>query len=94
MDIRNVTEFRNYIVANQLASLSRDIEAVVICVADYERGCSCWKAGDRDKIYANCKGLYVRAVQTISRQFAPQFTGPARTTITFLQDGVQISKVG
>ena len=95
MDIRNVTEFRNFVNANQLNGLSKEIQAVTICVTDYERGCSCWKGSDRQKIYDNCKALYIRAVGIITTQFASQFIEktPDRRVI-FSQDGVPLGSVG
>lgn len=94
MDIRNVTEFKNYVMANKLASLSRDIESVVICLTDYERGCSCWKAGDRQKIYDNCRALYIRTAQMIERQLGQQFAAAAGGSIRFSEGGIVIARVG
>lgn len=94
MNIRNATEFRNFTNANQLNGLHNYIAAVGICIADYERGCSCWKAGDREKIYSNCKALYVRAVGLVMAQYAANFLAktPDRR-IFFSQDGVSIGEV-
>lgn len=94
MDIRNITEFRNFVDRNGLRSLHHDIEAVSICVADYERGCSCWNAGDRDKVYNNCKCLYLKSVGISIRQFAPQFLAASQgQAINFLQDGNLIGSI-
>lgn len=73
MTIRNVTEFRNFVNNNQLKGLSSDIDAVVSCVMDYERGCSCWNNNDRQKTYNNCKMLYQKAVSSISTTFKAHF---------------------
>jgi hypothetical protein len=73
MDIRNVTEFRNFVNSNQLRGLHKDIEAVSICVMEYERECNCWKNNDRQKIYENCKSLYTKAVGTVINSFKPHF---------------------
>jgi len=95
MDIRNVTEFRNFVNANQLNGLSKEIQAVTICITDYERGCSCWKEGDRQKIYDNCKALYIRAVGIITSQFSSQFVEKTPDKrVNFFQDGVPIGAVG
>lgn len=94
MDIKNVTEFRNYVDAHGFRSLHKDIEATCICVMDYERGCNCWKANDRQKVYNNCKALYARAVGTITKLFAPQFLTYAQGHgITFYQDGIVIGSI-
>lgn len=94
MEIRNVTEFRNFVVNNKLSVLSQEIHAVVVCVADYERGRSCWKASDRDRIYANCKALYVKAVGLVARQFASNFSAYSLDRINFSLDGVPLVSVG
>lgn len=94
MDIRNVTEFRNFVDAHGLRSLHRDIEATCVCVMDYERGCSCWNNSDRQKIYNNCKGLYARSVGVIVKMFSPQFLNFApKNIITFWQDGIAIGTI-
>lgn len=95
MDIHNVTEFRNFINGNKLSGLDPAIAAVGVCVTDYERGCSCWKAGDRQKIYNNCKALYIKAVGIIVTKFATQFSEKVvDKKITFSQDGITIGGVG
>jgi len=94
MDIHNVTEFRNFVNANKLNSLSPEIAAVANCVTDYERGCNCWKAGDKQKIYNNCKILYVRAIGVIITGFASQFAERSfDKTVKFSQDGMAIGSV-
>lgn len=94
MDIRNVTEFRNFVNINGLRGLHGDIDAVAICVMDYERGCNCWKNGDKQKIYNNCKALYVKSMGVVLGQFSAHFL--AKTpghSLTFFQDGVAIGSM-
>lgn len=91
MEIRNLTEFRNFAIQHQLIQLHKDIESVSLCATDYERGCNCWKKEDRQKIYNNCKALYVKAVGTVVRSFPAQFSSHAKDRrIVFMQDGIPI----
>ena len=94
MDIKNVTEFRNYIDLNQLRSLNPSFEAAAICVMDYERGCSCWNNNDRQTTYNNCKVLYARAVGVISQSFRAQFMAKCPDmSLNFYQDGCLIASI-
>lgn len=94
MDIHNATEFRNFVNVSGLGALNPQIAAVSSCVADYERGCSCWKAGDRQRIYDNCKALYIRAIHLVVNQYAVQFAERAfDKKLTFSQDGVIVGTV-
>ncbi len=93
MDITNVTEFRNFVKNNNLTHLDRELEAVVICVQDYERGCACWKAADLQKVYDNCRCLYVKAVGLVIRQYAAQFRAYTLDGIRFSTDGRAIGAI-
>ena len=94
MEIHNVTEFRNFIDANGLRNLHHDIDAVAICVMDYERGCNCWKGDERKKLYNNCKALYVKAMPIIITKFSAHFLAKAvGFGITFSQDGITIGSM-
>lgn len=91
MEIRNVTEFSNFVNGNGLRGLHPDIEAVSICVMDYERGCNCWKGNARQKIYNNCKSLYTKSVGTVLGSFSSHFLSKCGDyCITFMQDGITI----
>jgi len=94
MDIKNVTEFRNFVSSNGLANSSPEVTAAILCVMDYERGCSCWKNDERKKIYNNCKILYSRAVSVVVRNLRHQFISKTADQImTFYQDGISIGSI-
>lgn len=94
MEIRNVTEFRNFIDDAKLRGLHQDIDAVAICVMDYERGCNCWRGNARQKIYNNCKALYVKSMGVILGAFANHFLSHCKDHgITFMQDGILIGSL-
>jgi len=94
MEIRNVTEFRNFVTSNGLGSSHPDIQAVVICVMDYERGCNCWKAKDRQKIYNNCRLLYARAVLIVTSSLQAHFLKHASNgKLSFYQNGVLLASI-
>jgi len=95
MEIRNVTEFRNFVNGNGLRNIHGDIDAVATCVMDYERGCNCWNSGDRQKIYNTCKALYVKSIAVIQTQLASLFLSKVPGhRIVFFQDGIPIGSVG
>jgi hypothetical protein len=88
MDIRNVTEFRNFVNNNKLRNLHSDIDAVSICVMDFERGCTCWDGGARQKIYNNCVILYERSMGVVLTSFKPHFLAHTiDQAMTFYIDG-------
>ena len=88
MDIRNVTEFRNFLTTTRLTGLHQSIDAVLHCVMDYERGCNCWKTNDKQRIYNNCKMLYQTAVSLVMCSYKGQFLAHAPDgRICFYQDG-------
>jgi len=58
MDIRNVTEFRNFLRVNGLSNSHPTFQAVLSCVMDYERTCNCSSKMTKQNIYNNCKRLY------------------------------------
>ena len=88
MDIRNATEFRNFLNIAQLRGLHQSFDAVCHCMMDYERGCDCWKSNQKQKVYENCKMMYQNAVALAMCSYKGQFL--ARTPdgqICFFQDG-------
>lgn len=94
MNINNVTEFRNFVNANQLRSLSSTIDKVAICVMDYERLCNCWKASDKQRVYNNCNALYTQSVSEISSNFKSQFLAHTiDQSLNFYKDGALIASL-
>lgn len=94
MEIRNVTEFRNFVNGNGLRGIHPDIDAVAICVMEYERGCNCWKGNARQQIYNNCKALYIKSMGAVLGTFAGHFLSHCRDNcLTFMQDGIPIGSL-
>ena len=94
MDIRNVTEFRNFVTSNGLGGSHPSVQAVVICVMDYERGCNCWKTKDRQVIYNNCRILYAKAVAVVTSSLQAHFLKHSSGgKISFYQDGVLLASM-
>lgn len=94
MDIRNVTEFRNFVNNNQLRTLHSAIDAVCICVMDYEKGCGCWNNNDRQRIYENCKILYQQAIGVISNTYKSHFMAHViEQQLNFYMDGRIIGSI-
>ena len=88
MDIRNVTEFRNFVNLNGLTNSHSTLQGLVGCVMDYERACGCWSQEKKQKIYNNCKILYAQAVSIATSQMRNAFLSKAPDRrLNFYQDG-------
>lgn len=94
MEITNVTEFRNFVQQHGLQGKNGDVDTVITCMSEYERACNCWNGSTRQKLYNNCKILYLRAMGAVTGPMAAHFLAHAEGIgITFYQDGVSIGSV-
>lgn len=94
MNINNVTEFRNFINGNGLRGLHPTIDGTANCIGEYERGCNCWNAGDRDRLMQNCKDQYIQSMSPIQSTYRAHFL--VHTTdqnLTFYLDGRIIGSI-
>jgi hypothetical protein len=73
MEIRNVTQFVNFISSNRLAPLDSLLVQTLNCLNNYKSMCSCNKAADKLRLYANCNKLYADAVRLIVPRFKNEF---------------------
>jgi hypothetical protein len=78
MDIRNVTEFSNFVQTKNLTRLDATFQHMVNCVEEYRRGCDCWRRSERDAQYQKCTKQYLSIVRGIVPRFKNEFL--AQTT--------------
>ena len=78
MDIRNATQFANFVSKGNLQNLDMTFQQVVFCINNYNAACNCWKADAKKKLYDNCTVIYTNAVRNIVPKFKTQFL--AKTT--------------
>lgn len=92
MEIRNVTQFSNYIESNDLTRLDPSFQTIVSCMAEYKRGCDCWKREDRDKQYSKCVNLYLSASRHLVNRFKNEFLAKTaeRQIILYTENGTMI----
>lgn len=65
MEISNVTQFANFIQANNLMALDATFLQVVNCIQNFSTACNCYKAEDKQRIFNMCCKLYVDAVRIV-----------------------------
>jgi hypothetical protein len=68
MEIKNVTQFNNFISGNNLSNSHPNFSKLTLCLTDYSRMCNCGNQIDRDKKYNECNQLYIQAINSISPQ--------------------------
>ena len=89
MDIRNVTQFSNFVEGNNLTRLDSNFQQIVNCLNAYKRGCDCWKRSDRETEYKKCYNQYLSTVKRV------QFTARTLTKKSdLLADIEEIRRTG
>lgn len=73
MDIRNATQFANFIQKSGFTTKDMAFQQVVFCVDQISRACNCWKAEDKKKLYDNCTLTYMNAVKNVVPRFKNDF---------------------
>jgi hypothetical protein len=87
MDIRNVTQFANFLQTSGLSLKDMSFQQIVFCVDQISRACNCWKAEDKKKIYDNCTMTYMNAVRNVVPRFKTEFLSKTEDrTINFYVD--------
>jgi hypothetical protein len=69
MEIRNVTQFANFLESNGLQTLDGGFVQTIACVKNFSVACNCYKVEDKQKIYKICCNLYINSVT----QLVPKF---------------------
>jgi hypothetical protein len=87
MDIRNVTQFSNFISENELTSLDHVFKQIPICLADFSRRCNCHRKEDKSRIYSKCNVFYINAVKIAAARFKNEFLSKTpEKSITFYNE--------
>jgi hypothetical protein len=73
MDIRNVTQFANFLGGNDLVRLDGMFQQIINCVNSYDAGCNCYKLEDKRKLYELCNRLYFDAARHLGHRFKHEF---------------------
>ena len=87
MDIRNITQFANFISAGQLQNLNMSFHQIIMCVNNYASACNCHKGEYKRKLYDDCTRVYTDVVRNVVPKFKNDFL--SKTTerqITFYLD--------
>ena len=91
MEIKNATQFVNFIVDHKLQNLHPSFNAIVICLNDYKRFCvGCSSVTKRDEIYNNCNQQYEQIIKGVLLNFTGQFLSAVNESrISFYKDEVK-----
>lgn len=95
MDIRNATQFANFIQQSGLAMKDMAFQQVTFCVSQLGKMCNCWKAEDKKKLYDNCTLTYINAVKNVVPRFKEDFISKTedRTINFYTENGALIGIV-
>ena len=87
MDIKNPTQFANFVGANGLTGLDNSFLEAVICMNHYAAACDCHKRADKATIYETCQRIYQNAVRNVVPKHKGIFLSKAGATqISFYAD--------
>lgn len=73
MEIRNVTQFANFVSTNGLMTLDSMFIQTVNCLNTYKAMCNCRGGADKLRLYGNCNKLYSDSVKVIVPRLKDQF---------------------
>jgi hypothetical protein len=91
MDIRNVTQFSQFLSANNLVRLDPLFGQLTQCFNNYAAGCNCHKRSDKIKVYEVCNKLYMTCCQQlISRHKGEFLNATAERQIAFYSEHGQL----
>lgn len=95
MDIRNATQFANFVSKGGLQNLDMVFQQIVFCINNYNSACNCWKAEDKKKLYDNCTAIYTNAVKNTVPKFKNDFLSKTeeRQIQFYLDNGILIGLV-
>ena len=69
MDIRNTTQFANFIRSNGFQHLDGMFLEAANCMDNYSASCNCYKAADKKFIYDTCSKIYESAIKHLGHKF-------------------------
>src|ERR1035437_3740924 len=69
MDIRNSTQFVNFIKKGGLKNLDMTFMQLSQCIEKISHACNCHRSEDKQKMYNNCNVIYMNAVRGVVPRF-------------------------
>ena len=69
MDIRNTTQFANFLRGSGLSHLDGMFTQVIQCIDNYSSSCDCYRAEDKRFIYDTCSKIYTTAIKHLGNKF-------------------------
>lgn len=95
MDIRNSTQFANFINKGGLQNLDMTFMQIITCIDNYSHACNCQHAADKQKMYNNCNVIYMNAVRGVVPRFKNEFLAKTedRQIQFYLENGSLIGLV-
>ena len=95
MDIRNASQFANFLHGSGLTNKDSSFQEVVFYNDRVAKSCKCWKAEDRQKLYDQCTAAYRNAVRNVVPRFKNDFLSKTddRQIQFFLDNGSLIGIV-
>jgi hypothetical protein len=95
MDIRNPTQFANFIKTGELMNLDMVFLQICHCIENVSKACNCHGNDAKQKMYNNCNVLYANAVRTLVPRFKDNFLSKTedRQIQFYLENGTLIGLV-
>ena len=91
MDIRNVTQFANFVNSTHLVGLDASFLQIVQCLNGYNAACNCYKKEDKLNMYAKCNAAYHQAVKHVVPKLRHEFLSKTgERNISFYNDQGQL----
>ena len=95
MDIRNPTQFINFVKQGGLENLDMNFMQLAQCLDKFSHACNCHKAEDKQKMYNNCNVIYMNSVRGVVPRFKNEFLSKTedRQIQFFLDNGTLIGLI-
>jgi hypothetical protein len=87
MEIRNATQFSNFIESRNMTSLHPHFSQLSQCLMKYRQNCGLCTADKNKSMYSVCNSLYIQIVNNIVPNFkAHFFVSNPDTSVAFYDD--------
>ena len=95
MEIRNPTQFANFIRQGGFQNLDMAFIQIVTCIDNASKMCNCHGGVDKRKMYDTCNIIYMNAVRQVVPRFQNEFLSKTteRQINFFLENGSLIGLV-
>lgn len=95
MDIRNATQFADFLSSSGLSTLDSSFIQIINCANNFRSMCNCYKASDKAKMYNQCNQMYANSVSYVIPKFKNQLLSKTsdRSIYFYSDSGALIGKV-